>query len=73
MKIGIFPSTHTRGITAAIRYIMHRCVLGVLTFKPIGEPGAITFKSRLLNVRFFTHDIETSRAFLPSARPRGQG
>ena len=24
---------------------MHRCVLGVFTIKPIGEPGAITFKS----------------------------
>ena len=45
MKIEIFPSTFTRGITAASRYIMHRCVLGVFTIKPIGEPGAITFKS----------------------------
>ena len=45
MKIGILPSTFTRGITAASRYIMHRCVLGVFTIKPIGEPGAITFKS----------------------------
>ena len=45
MKIGILPSTFTCGITAASRYIMHRCVLGVFTIKPIGEPGAITFKS----------------------------